>query len=493
MKRTFLILLILSLAVGASAADQAKSDIDRFIKRTLSDIPVMPSVGIAIVRDGKPYYANTFGDAKLDPKTAATINTGYYIGSNTKAFTGLACAILAGRGVIDLDAPLTKYLPEVKMAPPLDAGTLTLRKFLSHSSGISNDGIVFRTAYSGEHTAPQLVELLNLSTPGKPGFRYDNLGYVVASLVIERVTKRPWQNVLDELVFTPLGMKHTTAYMSKAQRWPLATGFEINRRGTLEPASLTKNDQMMHAAGGIVSTPNDLLRWLEANVNEGRVGSKQVIPAAAFREVQRQQVATEEARSEFKGHGYGFGWFQGEYGTNKIVFHQGGYEGWRSNISFMPERKIGVAVVTNAGGFSVPILGLIAEYVYDRLLQTPDAETVNADRLAKLRSSTQEKQQRFLASIADRAKRKWQLGHPNDAYVGTYESPSHGTLRIEQRGDQLWASLANLTSVFEPFTEPETARVELIPGTGDVLRFSFGTDSKPETVKWGDAVFQRAK
>ncbi|MGZ5494561.1 MAG: serine hydrolase [Thermoanaerobaculia bacterium] len=473
-------------------SDQAARDIDRFVEQTVREIPGLPGVGIAIVRDGKPYYARGFGFANIEKRTVPDAQTGYYIGSTTKAYTGLAVAILANRGQLDLDAPITKYLPEVKMAPPLDAEKLTLRKFLTHTSGIENDAIVFRTAFTGEHTPAGLISLLSTSKPGKEGFRYDNLGYVVASLIIERVTGRPWQKVLDELVFTPLGMNHTTAYMSEAIRSPCASPYTMNRSAELELLTYVKNDRMMHAAGGIVTTPADLIRWLEANINEGRIGGRQVIPAAAFREIQRKQVDAAVTRVRFKANGYGFGWYQAEYDGDKLLFHQGGFPGWLSNFSFMPEKRIGVAIVTNSDGPSVA-LNEIATYVYDRLLRETDAGRSSAELLAKLKASVQQQRERFLAEVDKRSKRPWMLRHANQAYVGTYESPWYGTLRIEQRGDKLYASLAQLSTVVEAFTEPESARVEMVPGSGEVLRFTFGNGDTADSVKWGEDVFQRVR
>jgi CubicO group peptidase (beta-lactamase class C family) len=492
MRYALTLLLLANVACRTTeTSDAAARDIERFVQQTLRAIPDVPSVGIAIVRDGKPYYAGGFGYADVEKKTAANAQTAYYIGSTTKAYTGLACAILANRGLLDLDAPITKYLPEVKMAAPLDVKKITLRKFLTHTSGIENDAIVFRTAFSGEHNPALLVSLLNSSKPRQEGFHYDNLGYVVASLVIERVTGQPWQKALDELVFTPLGMNHTTAYMSEASRWPLASPYEMNRQGQMELLRFVKNDQMMHAAGGIVTTPAELERWLEANINEGRIGGRQVIPAEAFREAQRQQVATTIERDRFKGRGYGFGWYQATLDGDDVLFHGGGYEGWRSHVSFMKDKKIGVAVATNSGGFAVPVISLIAGYIYDRFLQKPDAEASNADRLGKLKANIEQQRQRFLADVEKRSKRPWMLQHPNQAYVGTYESPLYGRLRIEQRGDKLVASLAQLNAVVEAFTEPETARVELVPGSGEVLRFTFGNSDIAQSVKWADEVFQR--
>ena len=495
MRFTLAVFLLASFACRTATvpqpSDAAARDIDRFVVQTLRDIPDLASVGIAVVRDGKPYYARAFGSADREKATPADARTGYYIASSTKSYTGLACAILADRGVLDLDAPITKYLPEVKMDAPLDAGKITLRRLLTHTSGMENDGIVFRTAFSGEHTPQQLVALLNLSRPGKEGFNYDNLGYVVASMVIERVTGQPWQQVLDALIFTPLRMNDTTAYMSQAQLRPLASPYDMNRKGEMELLTFVKNDQMMHAAGGIVTTPADLVRWLEANVNDGRIGSRQVIPAAPFREAHRQQVVAKADREHFNAHGYGLGWYQADYEGDKVLFHLGGFEGWRAHISFMPDKKIGVAVVTNSGGMNGVALNLIAESIYDRLLNKPSAGTTSAERLAKLKADMQQRRERFVADVEKRSKRPWMLQHPNEAYAGVYESPLYGTLRIEQRGSKLFASLANLSAAVEAFTEPESARVELVPGSGEVLRFTFGSSDTVVSVKWGDGVFQR--
>src|SRR5881409_3373429 len=156
--RTALALCALLFAAACRTA-AVPHDIDSFFERTLREIPDVKSVGLAIVRDGKPYYAAAYGLADVEKKTRSDARTGYYIASATKSYTGLACAILASRGQLDLDAPISRYLPEVTS----DAGKVTLRQFLTHTSPIENDGVVFRTAFSGEHTPALLVSLLNSS------------------------------------------------------------------------------------------------------------------------------------------------------------------------------------------------------------------------------------------------------------------------------------------------------------------------------------------
>ena len=100
---------------------------------------------------------------------------------------------------------------------------------------------------------------------------------------------------------------------------------------------------------------------------------------------------------------------------------------------------------------------------------------------------------RSLATLKARSRRPWMLQHPNSAYVGRYESPTFGTVVIEERDGHLFASIGRLRSLLEAFTEPETARVEMVPGSGEVFRFQFGADGVVESLRWSNDVFVRVR
>ena len=484
--RTISVLLLFLLSACATSprfgTEAELGDIDNFVTKTLQTLPEIPSIGLAVVRDGKT-YARAYGYADLARRIPADANTGYYNGSNTKAYTAVVCVMLAQESVLDLDAPVTKYVPELQFPAPIDPATMTLRRFLSHTSGIDNFPVVFRTAFSGEHTPQELVRILNMSKPGKEGFRYDNLGYVIASLVLERVTGRKWQDVLDQRLFEPLGMHRTTAYMSEARRSRIAAAHDMT--GTGEMAFLEfgwKDDSMMHAAGGIVTTPADLAKWLKANLE----------PSPAFAETHRQQTPAKRDSFLFDGTGYGFGWYQSDLHGEPLLYHGGGFEGWRSVFSFLPAKKIAVGAMTNAGLSHSP-LELVSAYVYDRLMDVPNVDAIYAEKLAQIRTRFDTVKKNQIAEVQKRALRKSMLQHPLHIYAGQYEHPMYGTLSITVRDEKLVASLGRLSGEIQPFTEPETARVELIPGSGAVLRFLFSNGTQPDAVKWGEEVMTRRK
>ena len=215
MQRTAVALLLLA-TITASASERA--DIDRFVASTLRAFPEVPGVSIAVVKDGKPFLASGYGFADVAAKRPMTKTTPVYIASSTKAYTGLLCAILASEGKLDLDAPIVKYLPELDEWS--GAHRIALRMLLTHSAGIRNDGITARTAFTGDYTPGAVLKLLPTSN-AIDGFRYSNLGYVIAGYIAERVTGEKWQDLLADKIFEPLRMNDTTAYAHAPRIRPL--------------------------------------------------------------------------------------------------------------------------------------------------------------------------------------------------------------------------------------------------------------------------------
>ena len=494
MNRRMLITLLSCIwttaVVCAPAPDPtAERDIRDFARTLVREIDV-PSLGVAVVQDGKPLFASGFGEADRERHATANADTVYYIASSTKSYTGLAAAILHEQRKIDLDAPITKYIPEVKFPADIDPQRITLRKLLTHSAGFENDPIVTRTAFIGEHTQKQLVELLGSSKKTEEVFRYDNIGYVVAAMAMERATGKKWQDLLAGLVFKPLRMDHTTAVVSRAAKWPMAKPYQLGRSGSLELLTYVKTDHTMHPAGGIVTTPRDALHWLEAQLNEGRVGGKQAVPAGAIALAQRQQATMSSTFGRFKRTGYGLGWYWSELDGETLLHHFGGFEGWRAHISFLPKERIGVAIFAN--GPSTDALNILSTYIYDRLRSGPGVNDRYRTELAELKTKLADRAAKMKQELEKRAQRQWTLTHARPDYAGSFTNSDYGTLKIVEHSGTLRASIGQMQSVLEPFTEPETARVELIPGSGEVLHFVVDNDGHVTALKWRDALFQRS-
>lgn len=467
-----------STAAGAGVlADSLVPFVDGLIAEGL-----VPGAAVVVVgRDG-PMFVRGFGVRDVETREPVTPRTGFYIASSTKSFTGTLAALLASRGVVDLDTPLSQYLPELRMNPPLSADSVTLRALLTHTSGLRNSPITFRTAYSGEHDDALLVRILAQSEPRPRTYAYDNLGYVVAALAIERATGRDWQDLLRSEVFHPLGMMHTTARVSEAQAggWPLASPHMTLPEGIQRIPNL-KTDNTMHAAGGMLTTPEDLARWLQAQLTHGRVDGRAVLPEAVVREAHRPQAMHTDTFYRYERRGYGLGWQTADYEGERMIHHFGGFEGWRTHVSFLPERGIGVAVLMNESGpISGNVADVIATYAYDLALGRPGAGAKYAAERRQLMDNAATWRQRILDDRANRARRPPTPDERKPFFAGTYENEMMGTVTVrlnEQR--ELWATVGGLSARMDPFTRPDALRVELLPGRGQPVLFHFRDDRTP--------------
>ena len=468
--------------------------LDPFV-RGLVDDGFIPGAAVVVVQRGGPAFTRGYGVRDVRTREPVTPRTGFYIASSTKSFTGMLAGILDQRGTIDLDAPLSRYLPELRMNAPLSADSITLRALLTHTSGLSNEPVVFRTAFSGVHDDETIIRLLGQSRPIPRAYRYDNLGYVAAALAMERATGREWQDLLRDEVFRPLGMMHTTARVSEARAggWPMAsphlTGADSVVRITLE-----KQDNTMHAAGGMLTTPEDLVRWLRAQLEGGRVDGRQVIPESVVREAHTPTAMHTDTFYRYVRTGYGLGWQTADYEGERMVHHFGGFQGWQAHISFLPERGIGVAVLINdSSPINASAPDVIATYAYDLLLGRPGVNAKYAAERERMARNASEARQRIRADWERRAARPPTPDERKPFFVGTYENEVMGTVDVRLRENlELWATLGNLSARLDPFTRPDALRVEFLPGSGQVVQFFFRDDRTPaDSANVNGTVFRR--
>lgn len=452
-------------------------------------LDLAPGMAVAVVRDTQLIYAGGFGWADVEARRPVSPETIFYIASTTKSFTGLAAAMLDEQGRIDLDAPLTRYLPTAKLREPLNADSITLRALLSHSHGISNDGpIVLRTAFTGEHTNDQLISLLAAHPQARNGraYEYGNIGYNIAALAMDVALRESWRDVLQRMIFGPLGMTSTSAYVSRVPQERLAQPYRWEPTGFAR-APYGKADANMQAAGGLVSSATDMARWLEAHINGGVVDGRRIFSASAIAETHRRQATFSAARRGMSVNGYGFGWQIGTLGPDTLLNHGGGFTGFSTSMSFMPQRRIGVVVMTNASGTGSTLADLAAQAVYARLIS---GQSLSVDSVARLRAEAARAREDVAADRARRAARPQTLPFPLEAYAGTYENELYGRVvfsvvngKLEARAGQAWSRV----EVYDG--QNNALRIELT-GSGSVARFKMES-GRAVSFDWAGVTFTR--
>lgn len=461
--------------MAAPSARPEARDIDTFVRKAMARVGVVPGLALAVVEGDKAVITAGYGVADLQTGAAVDADTRFYIASATKSFTALAIAGMAARQDVDLDAPLADWTGSTALPPDI-AGAVTLTDLLSHRSGVENAPIAFRAAFSGEQT-PEVMQMLlsqtvRSATTPHGTFRYTNTGYNLATTLIEARFGRDWRALVADDVLRPAGMTHTTAWISQARKAGIvASGHVPGPTGAMTPSPLQKTDATMQSAGGLVSTAGDMARWLEIQINDGVVDGRRVFPAGLVNATHRSVVSQKAVFGPYTRDGYGLGWQTGRYGEDILIHHFGNFAGSRAHVSFMPDRKLGVAVMANEDLVAGELTDLVADYVYDRFAGRRDLEAHFEAELAALVARRDKRLAALAAARAERAARPWSLSHPLSRYVGTYANPAMGRIEVTQEGERMRIRIGVMSDLAEAFTKPETVRVELVPLQGQTILF----------------------
>ena len=483
--RTLAILALMLLTTISPSSAQPRAADAKTIARLVDSLAssamadrLAPGLGVAVTMDGKIIYSKTFGMADATAGIPADDRTLWYLASTTKSFTGFGVSLLADRGVLKLDSPITSLLPGIAWNPEVKADSLTLAHFLSHTHRL-NDQAVSVAAMTGWTPNDRWSSMLSLAgRQQSTDLVYTNTGYYVAGMVIDRLRPEGWGTFLEKNVFLPAGMRDTYNRISTVDPKRIAKPHNIDATGRYYSEPLTKSDRTMHSAGGHLSTLRDLARWTIVQMDSGRIDGKQVFPASAValshRLIAKQTRDQAKRFAWFDREGWGAGWDIGTYHGERMVSRFGTFASTRSHLSFLPNRRIGVVVMSAAGS---TITDIIAAFVYD-LEAGRDYARDSADlRMKRLKHD-------FAGAPASRvrndsvraARQAVPLRHPIASFAGTYEAPNYGRIVIAERGGKLefkWGDIFGPMEIFD--ATKDQMRFE-IAGSGQVMTFTF-----PET------------
>ena len=475
---------------------------DAQIRKTIATFPDLPGIAFVVIKDDKPIFIRAYGMADREAGLKAGTDTLFYIASSTKSFTALAATMLDQEGKIKLSDPVTKYTPGIRFKNEIP-DKITIRDLLTHTSGLRNGALVNRLAFTGQIDQREIDHVFAEGTTfndanfGK--YNYTNLGYNIYGLALHYHLNKKWQDLLQERIFSPAGLAHTTAYVSKARakKYQIAAPYVIDtdaaNAGKMVRSQLEKTDENMQSAGGIFMSISDLGRWLNLNMNGGKLGGKQIVPADLIRKAQTGYTKSTRNEPPFSGDGeYGLGWQIGKYRNQTVIYHHGGYPGYRSHVSFLPDKKIAVGVLVNNDVLGGRLADVLAAYAYDWWLRTENFEADYAKELQRMASVFESRRQGIAAEAAGRAKREWQLTKPFAEYAGKYTNDLLGTIEIVAKEKGLALRMGNINTVATPFTQKDSIRVVVLPGgNGEVIGFIKDAEGKVGSLDYSGAIFTR--
>lgn len=333
------VLVIFLVTVAVQAAVLAASDPAYRESLEAAYAADEPGAAAIVARGDEVLYLDARGAADLEHGIAIEPGMVFRLGSITKQFSAAAVMMLAEQGKLSLDDPLTKFLPDY----PEVGQKVTVEHLLTHTSGIvSYTGIpgYMQSEVTKELTVDELVAVFkDLPVEFAPGerFAYNNSGYVLLGAVIEKASGMSYEKFIQENIFDPLGMSRSY-YGSHSRIIPGRVSGYGGAAGEYQNARYLSMSQP-YAAGSLLSTVEDLLRW-----NTALFGGKVVSEASL------ERMITPYTLSDGESTGYGFGLAVRDIRGRHAIAHGGGIFGFSTNALYIPEEKIFVAVLSNSTG-----------------------------------------------------------------------------------------------------------------------------------------------
>jgi CubicO group peptidase (beta-lactamase class C family) len=302
----------------------------------------VPGASVAVLHEEREEVRG-LGVTSVDNPLEVTPDTLFQIGSVTKVFTATAVMILAGRGKLDLDEPVRRYVPDVRFSDDAVGEAATLRHLLTHTGGWLGD--YFDDFGWGDDALTRLIAQLprlpQLSPLGAL-WSYNNIGFALAGRAIEAVAGQAYESALRELVLAPLGMERSFFFPAEVMTERFAVG---HHRGEGDAGTTVARPwpvgRAMDAAGGLVSTPGDLLRF--AQLHLGLLGDD-LLSSGAREAMQTQQVAIGDMADAV-----GLAWLLHDVGGRSIVRHGGTTNGQCALLSLVPDAGFAFVCLTNHG------------------------------------------------------------------------------------------------------------------------------------------------
>lgn len=443
MKKLVTLILLFCCNTAIFSQQLSSSQIDELAMHSLQAFDV-PGIAVGIIKDGKVIHAKGYGVRSLNTKQPTDENTLFGIASNSKAFTCTALGMLVDEGKLKWDDKVRDYIPEFKLYSPYVTEEFTIRDLLTHRSGLGlGAGDLMFFPDSSDFELKDIIYNLRFLKQVS-GFRtkydYDNLMYILAGEVVNRVSGISWDNFIEQRIFKPLGMEKSAGSFDRLKdksdvidgHAPVNGKVQVIARSTVKVG---------HSAGGINSNITDLCKWVQLWLNHGKYGeglSKRLFSENVYREITAPQTIIQVGGpGPYNTHfaAYGLGFFLSDEKGYKKVTHTGGLEGMVTQITMIPELNLGIIVLTNQqeGGAFTSITNQIKDSYFgitgtDRVTEYSKGRQGQVDMATKMVDSIWKEIQMVKAS----AKPDINL------FTGTYHDAWFGDITIAMKNGKLW-------------------------------------------------------
>ena len=408
-----------------------------------------PGLGIAVVKDGRVVLAKGYGVRHQGQEAPVDAETVFAVASITKGFTSAALAMLVGQERLRWNDRVVDHLADFRLHDPYVTRDIRIRDLLSHRSGLPRGGLLWY--YSGFDRAEIMRRLRYLEpvAPFRSRFGYQNLMFLAAGEVIAAVYGRSWDAFVTEKIFAPLGM-HGSSTTVRDLRGNVATP-HARIDGQVTPIDWLNIDNI-GPAGSINANVRDMAKWIRFQLANGAWEGQPLIRPKDVAEMRTAQTVIRVSPRFRKAiphthlRAYGLGWYLADYRDEKLVYHSGRIDGMSSYLALLPNRNLGVVVLTNQGRSSLP--NAISYRVVDAYLGGPPRDW-SGDFLVLAKDSRSRRREKRDTLLAQRPT-DTRPSLPLARFAGAYDSALYGGVDVRLRDGALVlrrnsAAIADLT------------------------------------------------
>jgi len=444
------------LVAGATAtAPISPAKIDATVAHAMAEFKV-PGMAVGIVQDGRIVYAKGYGVREYGRSEPVDTASMFQIGSNTKAFTAAALAILVDEGKIGWDDKVTQYLPDFQMSDPYVSREFTIRDLLSHRSGLGEGAGDLMFYPSTDLTRADIIHGLRFLKPVssfRSEYNYDNLLYMVAGQIIPAVTGQSWDDFVTDRIFKPLHMDGCATGLGRLTDRDDVVTPHVLADGKPTPRK-AEDITVIGPAGTINCNIDGMSKWLEVQLGQGTAPDGTKIFSAERSDemwsmttiIPLNPAIAAITHTHFTG--YGLGWeLSDEFGYERI-YHTGGVPGTVTWVTMIPELNLGILVFTNQeDGMAMEAVG---HQILDAYLGAPKRDMV--DMLSAFSKKRAAAAQKVVDEAASAVVGEAHPTLPLEKYAGTYIDPWRGAATITRNKDTLTLKFSHTDGLEGPLT-----------------------------------------
>lgn len=440
MKTLFALVLIgLSFnSFGQNTSKQLKG-IDKELQNVLETWKAA-GFAVAVVKKNEVVYSQGFGYSDFENKVPVNPNTKFAIGSTTKAFTGAVLGVLRNENKLSFSDKPADYIPGFKFFNSDMDNLVTIKDIMCHQTGLPRHDLAWY--FFPTNSKDSLLSRVRFHEPTygvREQWQYNNFMYLAQGVIAEKITGKTWEENIESMFLKPLGMENTSVDISGLQN-----GKNASFGYGLEDDKIVKLDYYdiagMSPAGSMNSSVNDMSKWLKVWINSGKYEGKEIIPSQYVNDAISSQAIVGSGlpgadHSDLFMSNYGYGWMTSSYKGHYRVEHGGNIDGFTASVSFFPSDSIGIVVLANQNGSSIP--SVVRNIIADRLLGVDktdwnkDLYQSYTDGLEAAKNIESESTQKTGTSPS----------HNLKDYSGKYTNEGYGSMQITLENDTLFLNL----------------------------------------------------